>query len=123
MKLSILKSKIHKAVVTETSVDYVGSVTIDKGLMDESGILPFEQVHVWNITNGSRLTTYAIEGEAGSGIICLNGAAAHLNQVGDRVIIAAFAEMENKEAKGFKPRIIIVDHNNRIESILSGSQG
>ncbi len=123
MKLRLLKSKIHKAVVTETSVDYVGSVTIDKGLMDESGILPFEQVHVWNITNGSRLTTYAIEGEPGSGIICLNGAAAHLNQVGDRVIIAAFAEMENKEAKGFKPRIIIVDHNNRIESILSSSQG
>lgn len=114
MRLSLLKSKIHKAVVTETNVDYIGSITIDEDLMNASGIIPYEKVHVWNITNGSRLVTYAIAGERGSGVICLNGAAAHLNRVGDRIIIAAFAELEANEVKDFIPNIVLVDHQNKI---------
>lgn len=118
MLLCILKSKLHKAVVTETNIDYVGSITIDEDLMEVSGMIPYEQVHVWNITNGSRLITYVIPGERGSGVICLNGAAAHLNRMGDRVIVGAFAQMTEEEAKTFKPKIVIVDHNNKIEKII-----
>lgn len=118
VKLEILKSKIHKAVVTETDVDYVGSITIDEDLMEAADIYEFERIHVWNITNGSRLSTYAISGERGSGVICLNGAAAHLNRVGDRVILATFAFVEKEKAKKVKPKVIIVDHNNKIEKTL-----
>ncbi len=118
MFLCLLKSKLHKAVVTETNVDYVGSITIDEDLMDASGMIPHEQVHVWNITNGSRLVTYVIPGERGSGVICLNGAAAHLNRMGDRVIVGAFAYLSPEEAKDFRPKIVIVDHNNKIEKII-----
>ncbi|NPV01591.1 MAG: aspartate 1-decarboxylase [Brevinematales bacterium] len=118
MHLTILKSKIHKAVVTETDIDYVGSITIDLDLMEASGLLSYELVHVWNITNGNRLVTYAIPGERGSGVICLNGAAAHLNRAGDRVIIAAFAEMTPEELKAHKPSIVIVNHDNKIERVI-----
>ncbi len=118
MLLNILKSKIHRAVVTETNLDYVGSVTIDELLMEEANILPYEQVHVWNITNGSRLITYAIPGEKGSGVICLNGAGAHLNQKGDKVIIAAFALLPLEEAKDFKPKIVLIGENNSIDKVL-----
>lgn len=118
MLLTILKAKLHRAVVTETDIDYVGSVTIDEELMNEVGILSFEQVHVWNLTNGSRLITYAIPAKKNSGIICLNGAAAHLTRVGDRVIIGAFAQMEEKEAAKFKPRIAIINEENKIEKVL-----
>lgn len=118
MLLTILKAKLHRAVVTETNIDYVGSVTIDEALMSEVGILSFEQVHVWNLTNGSRLITYAIPAEKNSGVICLNGAAAHLTRVGDRVIIGAFAQMDEKEAAKFKPKIAIVNDDNRIEKLL-----
>lgn len=118
MLVSLLKSKIHRVVVTETNVDYVGSVTIDGLLMKEAGIFPYEQVHVWNITNGSRLVTYAIPGEEGSGVICLNGAAAHLAQKGDKVIIASFALIDESEARNFKPRILIVDNNNKRYKLL-----
>jgi aspartate 1-decarboxylase len=104
--------------VTETSLDYVGSVTIDQDLMDASGIVHYEMVHIWNITNGSRMVTYAIPGERGSGVICLNGAAAHLHQIGDKVIIAAFANLEAKDAESFVPNIIVVDENNKIEQII-----
>jgi aspartate 1-decarboxylase len=118
MLLTILKSKLHRAVVTETDIDYVGSVTIDETLMNAVGILPFEQVHVWNLTNGSRIITYAISAPKESGIICLNGAAAHLTRVGDRIIIGAFAQMDEKEAAKFKPRIAIVTDENKIGKIL-----
>lgn len=118
MLLTILKAKLHRAVVTETNIDYVGSVTIDETLMNEVGILPFEQVHVWNLTNGSRIITYAIPAAKGSGIICLNGAAAHLTRMGDRVIIGAFAQMDEKEAAKYKPRIAIISDENKIEKIL-----
>ncbi len=118
MFLTVLKSKIHRAVVTETDIDYVGSITIDESLMKATGIVSFEQVHVWNITNGSRIITYAIPAERDSGIICLNGAAAHFNRVGDRVIIASFALMEEKEASEYKPKIVLVNSNNNIDRIL-----
>ncbi|OHD56262.1 MAG: aspartate 1-decarboxylase [Spirochaetes bacterium GWF1_51_8] len=118
MLLTILKSKIHKAVVTETDIDYVGSITIDEDLMKASGLLPYELVHVWNITNGNRLETYAIPGPAGSGVICLNGAAAHLNRAGDRVIIASFAAMTPEELKSHKPTIVIVNHDNKVEKVI-----
>ncbi len=118
MILNILKSKIHRAVVTETSLDYVGSVTIDEDLMDAAGIFHYEMVHIWNITNGSRMVTYAIPGIRKSGVICLNGAAAHLHQIGDKVIIAAFANMDEKEAQVFSPKIIVTDENNKIEQII-----
>ncbi|MGC8764969.1 MAG: aspartate 1-decarboxylase [Brevinematia bacterium] len=118
MLVSILKSKIHRAAVTETNIDYVGSITIDVSLMEAADIHSYEQVHVWNITNGSRLMTYAIPGERGSGVICLNGAAAHLNQKGDKVIIAAFALIDENELKNFTPKIVLLDSNNRIEKLL-----
>jgi len=118
MLLNMLKCKIHRAVVTETDIDYVGSITIDENVMKSVNMIPFEQVHVRNLTNGSRLVTYAIPGEAGSGVICLNGAAAHITRTGDRVIIAAFASMEEKEAGLFKPKIAILDKENKIERLL-----
>ena len=114
MLLSICKSKIHRATVTESNLDYEGSLTIDYDLMKAAGILPFEKVHVVNITNGNRLETYAIKGEPGSGIICLNGAAAHKGKVGDLIIIICYALIDDKEAETFKPRIVKVDQNNHI---------
>lgn len=118
MLLTVLKSKIHRAVVTETDIDYVGSITIDETLMRAAGILSFEQVHVWNLTNGSRLITYAIPGAPDSGVICLNGAAAHLTRTGDRVIIAAFAGMEAQEATHFKPTIVLINSENKIDKTI-----
>ena len=94
MRRTFFKSKIDRATVTHADLDYEGSVSIDEDLMDAAGFLEYEAVHVWNITRGTRLQTYAIKGERGSGIICINGAAAHLNRPGDMVILATFAEME-----------------------------
>ena len=119
MILNMMKSKIHRATVTEANVNYVGSITIDKELMDAVGILPNEQVQVVDNNNGSRLVTYAIPGEPGSGVICLNGAAALLVNVGDIVIIMAFAGMTEDEAKKHNPKVILVDENNKIERVLS----
>ena len=109
------KSKIHRATVTETNLDYEGSITIDSRLMKEADILPHEKVHVLNLNNGSRCETYAIEGEKDSGLICVNGAAAHHSKVGDKIIVIAYALMEAKEAREIKPKIILVDENNRIK--------
>lgn len=94
MRRTFLKSKIHRATVTHADLEYEGSVSIDEDLLDASGIWEFEAVHVWNITRGTRLQTYAIRGQRGSGVICINGAAAHLNKPGDLVILASFAELE-----------------------------
>lgn len=116
MRRTLLLGKIHRAVVTHADLHYEGSVTIDVNLLDASGILPNEVVHVWNVTNGSRLQTYALAGERGSGVICLNGAAAHLTHPGDLVIIAAFAEFEELEARAHQPRIVRVDERNCITS-------
>jgi|SRR5450432_683244 len=114
MRRSLFKSKIHRATVTDADLDYEGSVTIDLELMQAADILPYEHVHIWNVTNGSRLSTYALAGEAGSGVICINGAAARHAQPGDKVIIATFAEMEEAEARLWKPVVVRVDGQNRM---------
>lgn len=117
MQLTILKSKIHRALVTEANLDYVGSITIDEDLMDAAGLLEYEQVHVADITNGSRLETYVIKGKRGSGTICLNGAAARLINVEDKIIIMAYALLTPEEIKNFKPKIIFVGAKNEIKNI------
>jgi aspartate 1-decarboxylase len=114
MRRTLFKSKIHRATVTHADLDYEGSVTIDEDLMDAAGFWEYEAVHVWNITRGTRLQTYAIRGARGSGIICINGAAAHLNRPGDMVILATFAEMEDAEARAHVPQVVLVDAKNRM---------
>jgi len=113
----MLKSKIHRATVTETNIDYEGSITIDTKLMEAADILPYEQVEVLDINNGARFTTYAIEGKAGSGEICLNGAAARLAVTGDTVIILSYSHVEDEEAQNFTPTLVYVDANNAITEI------
>ena len=117
MTLTMLKSKIHRATVTEANLDYVGSITIDEELLEKSGILEYEKVSVVDITNGARLETYTIAGERGSGIICLNGAAAKLINKGDLVIIMAYADMTPDEAKETSPTVVFVDGDNKIKSV------
>jgi aspartate 1-decarboxylase len=114
MRRTFFRSKIHRATVTHADLDYEGSVSIDEDLLDAAGILEFEAIHVWNITRGTRLQTYAIKGQRGSGVVCINGAAAHLNRPGDLVILATFAELEESEVKAFKPIVVLVDAKNRI---------
>jgi aspartate 1-decarboxylase len=114
MRLNVFKSKIHRATVTHADVAYEGSVSIDADLLDAAGILPYEAVHIWNVTNGSRLVTYAISGARGSGTVCVNGAAAHLNRPGDLVILATFADMDPAEASTYVPTVVRVDENNRM---------
>ena len=114
MNITLLKSKIHRAVVTQSDLNYVGSVTIDARLMREAGIVEYEKVAIADIDNGNRLETYAIVGEEDSGIICLNGAAARCVSTGDKVIIMAYADMTPEEAQTFKPAVLFVDENNKI---------
>ena len=114
MELTLLKAKIHRATVTQADLDYVGSITIDSNLHAESGIMEYEMVAIADIDNGSRFETYVIAGEAGSGIICLNGAAAKCVNVGDKVIIMAYAQMTPDEAKSHKPTVLFVDDSNKI---------
>jgi len=116
MRLNIFKSKIHRATVTHADVAYEGSVSIDADLLDAANILPHEAVHIWNVTNGSRLVTYALAGARGSGTVCVNGAAAHLNRPGDLVILATYADMDPAEARAHVPTVVRVDGNNRILS-------
>jgi aspartate 1-decarboxylase len=106
MIIEVLKSKIHRVTVTQANVDYVGSITIDSALMEAANIICGEKVQVVNVTNGERLETYAIPGEAGSGVICLNGAAAHKASVGDVIIIISYAQMDFEQAKAFTPNVI-----------------
>lgn len=114
MQLELLKSKIHRATVTDANLNYQGSITIARDLMDAANILPYEMVGVLDVNNGSRLETYVIEGPAKSGMICLNGAAARLVQPGDLVIIVAYASMTPEEAKDWKPTIVHVNEKNEI---------
>lgn len=107
--------------VTEANLHYEGSITIDQDLLDAAHLLPYEKVQVLNITNGSRLETYTIPGERGSRVCCMNGAAARLTQVGDRIIVISYAEMTPEEAKSYKPRTVVVDENNEPKSILDYS--
>ena len=109
MNIEIMNSKIHRATVTDANLNYIGSVTIDEDWMDEVGILTNQQVHIVNINNGERLITYAIPGQRGSGVVCLNGAAAHKAKIGDKVIIIAYATMDYEEAKTHKPKIKFID--------------
>ncbi len=111
---TMLKGKIHRATVTEANVDYEGSITIDARLMAAARILPYEQVHVLDINNGSRLQTYAIEGEPGSGVICMNGAAARLIREGDLVIILSYDLLTEEEAENHRPYLVYVDRRNEI---------
>jgi aspartate 1-decarboxylase len=113
----MLKSKIHRAVVTDADIHYEGSITIDRRLMSLADLVPYEQVHVWDLDNGGRLLTYVIEGERDSGQICMNGAAARLIHKGDRVIIASFVSVPDSEAEHYHPKIVFVDERNRPEMI------
>jgi len=113
MMIPILKAKIHRATVTDADLNYEGSLTVDTELLEKTGILEFEKVHVVNINNGARFETYIIKGKPGSGEICLNGAAARLGQKGDKVIIIAYALLSEEELKNHKPNIILVDDNNK----------
>ncbi len=117
MVLNMLKGKIHRATVVQAEVDYVGSITIDEDLMDAAGIFEYEKVQVADVDSGTRLETYVIAGERGSGMICLNGAAAHLVSVGDKVIIMCYAQMEADEARDWQPRVVFVDEKNQISRV------
>ena len=114
MTLTMLKGKIHRAVVKQADLNYVGSITIDSELMEAAGILEYEMVQIVDVENGNRFETYTIAGEKGSGMICLNGAAARKVAVGDHVIIMCYAQMSEKEAKEHKPFVVFTDENNRI---------
>lgn len=113
MLLTMFHGKIHRATVTEANLEYMGSITIDSELMRLAGILPGERVQIVNNNNGARLETYVIEGAPNSGVICLNGAAARQVQVGDKVIIIGYAQMDAKEARSFEPKVVMVDDRNR----------
>jgi aspartate 1-decarboxylase len=110
---TMLKGKIHRATVTEANLHYEGSITIDRNLMDAAGIMEYEQVHIYNVDNGNRFSTYSIAGEPGSGVICLNGAAARQVSRGDIIIIACYASFDEKELADFRPRLVYVDGKNR----------
>lgn len=114
MQIEVLKSKIHRATVTQANLHYIGSITIDQDLMDAANLIEFEKVQVLNINNGERLDTYVITGERGSGVISMNGAAARKVVAGDLVIIASYASMDFREAKSFKPEVIFPDEKNKI---------
>ncbi len=118
MKRTMFKSKIHRAHVTQAELYYEGSITIDRDLMTRADILSYEKVQVVNVNNGNRFETYAVMGEAGSGTICLNGAAARLGHVGDEVIIITYGEYEDNELEGHAPTIVLVDEHNRVKSVL-----
>src|SRR5258708_635649 len=117
MNRFMLKSKSHRATVTEANVDYEGSLTLDQNLLHAADIIPYEEVHVWNVTRGTRFRTYAMLGEAGSGVVCANGAAALLVAPGDLVIIASFTTIEESELEEFRPKIVFVDKNKQIKPL------
>ena len=120
MQLTLLKCKIHRACVTHSELEYEGSCAIDKDLMDLAGILPYEQIQIYNLANGERFTTYAIEAEAGSRVISVNGAAAHKASPGDRIIICAYAVLEQEELESFKPDLVYTNEHNHV--IRTGDQ-
>ena len=117
MTLEMLKSKIHRATVTQAELNYVGSITIDESLMEAAGIIEYEKVQIADVDNGARFETYVIAGESGSGIICLNGAAARMVSTGDKVIIMSYAQMQPQEVKENPPKVVFVDENNQITSV------
>jgi aspartate 1-decarboxylase len=116
MRRTMMKSKIHRATVTDANLHYQGSVTVDPHLLEAADILPHERVEIYNVTNGERLATYAIPGAPGRGEVCVNGAAAHLVARGDLIILATYAEVEEEEARGWQPRVVFVDAKNRAKA-------
>lgn len=119
MQIELLKSKIHRATVVQAELNYVGSITVDEELLEKSGICEYEKVQIVDVDNGSRFETYTIAGERGSGMICLNGAAARCVCVGDKIIIMAYAQLDAEEAKEHKPTVLFVDDNNRITRVTN----
>lgn len=119
----MMNSKLHRAIVTEANLNYVGSITIDSDLLDAAGMLPNEKVHVVNNNNGARFETYIIAGEPGSGVICVNGAAARLVQAGDVVIILSYAYLSDEEAREHKPTVLLMDKDNKIEEVIKEAPG
>jgi aspartate 1-decarboxylase len=115
---TLMRAKVHGATLTEANLNYTGSLTLDSAIMEQLGMLPSEQVQVLNLNNGSRLITYLIAGEKGSGVVALNGAAARLGQTGDKVLIVSYAVMSEEEARQFRPRVALVDEHNRVVEIL-----
>ena len=116
MLRTMMKAKIHRATVTDSNLDYQGSITIDEILLERTGIVQYEQVDIYNVTNGERFTTYAIKGKKGSGTVCINGAAAHKAKKGDIVIIVSYGTFQAEELEGFEPRVVFVDADNRIKN-------
>lgn len=119
MQINMLKSKIHRATVVQSELDYVGSITIDEELMEAAGIYEYEKVQIADVNNGNRFETYVISGEKGSGMICLNGAAAHMVNIGDKVIIMSYAQMTPDEIKYNKPKVVFVDDDNKISRVTN----
>ncbi len=119
MFLDMLKGKIHRATVVQAELDYVGSITVDEDLLDAAGILEYEKVQIVDVNNGSRFETYTIAGERGSGMICLNGAAARCVSTGDKIIIMCYAKLDEKEAKEHKPKVVFVDDDNKVARITN----
>lgn len=117
MRRTMLGGKIHRATVTEANLDYEGSVTVDLDLLDAADILPGEYVHIWDVTNGARISTYTIAGPRGSGAVCVNGGAAHHVNAGDLVIIASEVELADSEARAWRPSVVFVDERNRIREL------
>ena len=114
MQRLMFKSKIHRATVTAANLNYEGSLTVDADLLDEADILPYEQIHVWDVSNGARLVTYALPGSRGSGEVCVNGAGAHLVKPGDLVIVATYTLMSGRKAKKYEPTVVFVDESNQL---------
>ena len=119
MLRTVCKSKLHRATVTEANVQYAGSVTLDAQLMRAADLVPYEQVHVVDVDNGARIVTYCIEGPAGSGTVCINGAAARLMSTGDKVIIISYAQLTPEELESYAPKVVLLDERNRVQQVLT----
>ena len=119
MTITMLKAKIHRATVTQAEVDYVGSITVDMDLLEQAGILEYEKVQIVDVNNGSRFETYTIAGERGSGVMCLNGAAARMVQTGDKIILMAYAQVTPEEASELRPTVLFVDEKNKVTKVTN----
>lgn len=119
MTITMLKAKIHRATVTQAELDYVGSITVDMDLLEQAGIFEYEKVQIVDVNNGARFETYTIAGERGSGVMCLNGAAARMVQTGDKIILMAYAQISPEEAKGLRPTVLFVDEKNQVTKVTN----
>jgi aspartate 1-decarboxylase len=123
MQREVLRGKIHRATVTEANLDYEGSLTVDAELLEAAGLAPYERIDVYDVTNGNRFSTYLIQGEPRSGVICVNGAAAHLARAGDLIIVTGYGLATEAEVKSHHPKVVLVDGKNRIHRVLHESTG